>query len=157
MSSPLAPMTGFGDDTNTSIKFGILAPTGEIPLWELEPRINKFPIPHSNRTVTQYGGLGLWSVTFDVDLDTDTELTMLQSIQGQQATLRYQYRVTNNPGGIVEHIFGTSYVVLSDTLLDRVQRPVRSPDGSCMASVTFTRTADPSSYYGFATYGEPEE
>lgn len=157
MSSPLAPFTGFGDDTNSSIKFGILAPGGEVPLWELEPRVSKMPIPHSNRTTTQYGGLGEWSVSFQVDVDTTDALVMLQQLQGQQATLRYQYRITNNPGGTVATIGSVTYVVLSETLLDRVSQVTRDVGDTCTATLTFTRTADPSSYYGFALYGEPEE
>lgn len=156
MSSPIAPFTGFGDDTNTAIKFGILAPGGVVPLWELQPRVNVFPVLHSNRTITQYGGLGLWSVTFDVDVDTTDALTLLQMLQGQQATLRYQYRVTNNPGGTVATIQDITYVVLPDTLLAGVGAITRLVDDTCTASLTFTRPADESAYYGFALYGEDE-
>jgi hypothetical protein len=157
MSSPYAPFTGFGDDTNSSVKFGIMLPADEVPLWELEPRLSKFAIPHSNRTTTQYGGLGEWSVSFVVDIDTTDALVMLQQLQGQQATLRYQYRITNNPGGDVETIGNVTYVVLPETLLDNVSRVTRDVGDTCTATLTFTRTADPSSYYGFALYGEPEE
>ena len=153
----LAPFTGFGDDTNTSVKFGIFAPGGDVPLWDVEPRGVKIPIPHSNRTVIQSTGLGEWSVTFRVDLATTTDLEMLQALQYQRATLRYQHRITNNPGGTVATLQGVSYVVLPDTLLDRVSRVSREVEGSCEADLTFTRPAEASAYYGFAYYSEPDE
>jgi hypothetical protein len=152
----LAPFTGFGDDTNISLKFGILAPGGIVPLWTLDPRISSMPIPHSNRTVKQYGGLGEWSVTFSVDIETTQDLEMLQMLQGLTATLRYQHGVTNRPGGTVSTIQDVSYVILPDTFLARVSNESRLVDDTCEASVTFTRPAEASPYYGFAIYAEDE-
>ena len=126
----LSPFTGFGDDTNTSVKFSISAPGGVVPLWTLEPRGTKLPVPHSNRTIIQASGLGEWSVTFRVEVDTTDELELLQALQYQRATLRYRHRVTNNPGGTITTLQGVSYVVLPDTLLDRVSNETREVEGS---------------------------
>jgi hypothetical protein len=103
----------------------------------------------SNRVITQYGGLGLWSVTFDAYFDTSEELVSIQLLQGQRAALRYQYRTTNNPGGTTTDILDTTYIVLADTLLSNVSAIERDIDGSCTAKLSFTRSVDPSDYVGW--------
>ena len=156
MAETRAPFTGFGDDTNTSVKFAILAPDGRMPNWQGEARVNKFPIPHSARTVSQYGGRGEWSLTFRAYFDTIGELELLDELQGTRHTLRYLSGVTKRAGGTVVTLQGIQYLELSDTMLDAVTDEMYEVDGTCEATLTFSRAAELSAYYGFAVYAEDE-
>lgn len=154
MADLLAPFTGFGDDTNTSVKFGILAPDGRVPNWSGGPRLRQHAIANSDRTVTQQTGRDPWRVTFRVEFATIAELELMDDLQGTRATLRYQHGFTKRTGGTVTNLAGINYLVLPDTLLERVDNELYEVDGHCEADLTFSRAGASSAYYGFATYAE---
>ncbi len=150
----LAPFTGFGDDTNASIKFTIWAPSGRTANWQGGARLNTFAIPHSNRTITQHSGMNEWTISLPVLVDSVEDLDMLDALQGRRATLRYERVLTKRVGGTIENMQGVSYLTLPDTLLVQLSGESYEPDGPCEAVLTFSRPVEPSSYYGFAVYGE---
>lgn len=152
----LAPFTGFGNDTNSSVKFGILAPDGRVPNWSGGPRLHRLTVPHSDRTVTQNGGRDPWVVTFRCLFDTIADLELVDQLQGTRATLRYQAGMTKRAGGTVTTLQGVSYLVLPETMLDRISDETYEADGQCEATLTFSRAGESSAYYGFATYAEDD-
>jgi hypothetical protein len=148
------PFTGFGDDTNTSIKFGIRAVGGVTPDWEGGKRINQFEIPNSDRTVTQIGGAKPQDVTFEVLVGSRADIQMLKNLIGVRATLRYLRGITTDEGGTVRTYLGTQYLELPNALLMKVAKVVNLRDGRSLAELTFQRAGDSSAYYGFSTYAE---
>lgn len=152
-----APFTGFGDDTSTSVKFGILAPTGRVPNWSGGPKLTKLDIPHSDSLILQNGGRGEWSVSFRAYFDSIDDLELMDALQGTRQTLRYQAGFTKRAGGTVETLLGVSYLVLPNTLLDRIAEEdyeIDGINGPCEATLTFSRTGESTAYYGFSTYAE---
>lgn len=156
MADVLAPFTGFGDDTNTSVKFGILAErgTGTVPNWNGGPRLRQWAIANSDRTITQQTGRDPWRVTFRVEFESIAEMELMDNLQGTRATLRYQHGMTKTAGGTVATLAGVTYLILPDTLLERLEDETYEVDGHCEAAVTFSRSGESSAYYGFAVYGE---
>ncbi len=150
------PFVGFGDATNSSIKFQVVSKGGTVADWEGGPRMKQFPVANSDRTITQVTGRDPWEITVTLLLDTQTDLELLDGLQGQRATLRILADTTRNAGGTVETLQGIRYLTLPDTLLMEVSTITRYPSGQRTADATFQRSATSDAYYGFATYGEPE-
>ena len=148
-------MTGFGDGTNSSVKFQLVSDRGVIADWAYTPTINEHPIPHSGRVVTQYSGQRALELETGLLFDDPRQFDIFNALQGQQATLRYAYGLTGNAGGTaVAGLGGVLYLTLPETLLFRVVKVKRYRDGHVACTATFKRTVDPSAYYGFALYGE---
>ena len=156
--SHIDPFTGFGDDTNTSVKFGIRAERGVTPDWDGgEATITQWLIPNSNgRQVTQVSTAKPTTVTFEVLVGSRSDMQMLKSLAatGTRATLRYLRGITTDNGGIVRTYLGTSYLELPNTLLMKVKTVSNLRDGRSIAELTFQRAGDSSAYYGFSTYAE---
>jgi hypothetical protein len=151
----LAPWTGFGDETNTSIKFGILAPDGRVPNWSGGPKLTQLDIPHSDSQIIQNGGRRPWVVTFRCYFDTIEDMEMMDALQGTRQTLRYLAGVTKKAGGYIETApHGVSYLVLPDTLLVSMSDETYEVEGSCEATLTFSRAGASTAYYGFSVYAE---
>jgi hypothetical protein len=155
----IEPFTGYGDDTNSSIKFGIMFDDDYIADWEGgDPILSKHPIANSNRNVTQYHGRTPYTMTCLVTLANKNDLMLLWSVSGTPATLRYKWGVTVDAGGEKVPIGDDDYLVLPGTILEQV-KPVRNTGvvgEEKMAYLTFTRPAEESDYYGFALYGEDD-
>lgn len=151
------PFSGFGDDTNSSVKFSLVSDRGVIADWAYTPTINEHAIPHSGRVVTQYGGQRALELETGLLFDDPHSFDIFNALQGQQATLRYAYGLTSDAGGTaVAGLGGVLYLTLPETLLFRVAKVRRYRDGHVACSATFKRTVEPSAYYGFALYGEDE-
>lgn len=160
MSSLLAPFTGFGATTNTSVKFGILLPGGAndtLPQWSGGPRLNQFTIRHSSRVVTQTDGRDPYTVTWRLWFDDVESLEALDALQGTRATLWYTERLTKRIGGEVVNLAGHDYLQLTDVLLVRIdpRSEVRHVDGSCEATVTFQRAYHEPAAPSFGPYPDP--
>lgn len=154
-----SPFTGFGDDPNTSIKFGWRRTSGQLPDWEGGPKLNTFAIANSDREVTQYGGRTPWSITVRLWFANRDDLDAMDALQGRRATLRYLYGMTKRAGGEPETILGTRYLVLPDTMLMRLEALDHDgvATGPREAMATFRRQYDGSGdAYGFAVYSEDE-
>lgn len=152
----LSPFTGFGDDTNTSVKFSIGYVSDRIPDWSGGPRLVQHPVLHSNRTITQFGGRDPWTVTFRLWFGSIADLEALDALQGLRSTLRYRANLTRRVGGTTAMLGDVSYLVLPETLLLAVGDVEIEVDGTCEATVTFQRAGDGSAYYEYAVYGEDE-
>lgn len=151
------PLTGFGDETNTSVKFQLVADRGIMPDWETPARIAQLPIVHGG-TVTQYGGMQEATLEAKLLFDRIEDYDIFRSLQGQQATLRYVAGITDDLDGTrVAGPGGTLYLTLPDTLLKSVTKGRRRRNAPSECTAVFGRTIAPSAYYGFALYSEPEE
>jgi hypothetical protein len=156
LDTSIAPFTGFGDDANSSIKFGIDV-TGQdtVPNWTGgEPDLTTHRVRNSSDVITQLHGreprtltLRLWFASLD-------DLEALEGVQGAQATLRYLWGITSRAGGTKETRGAHSYLVLPETLLARVTDQRTYIGGTAEAVATFQRAVGAASYYGFAVYAE---
>jgi hypothetical protein len=144
-----APLTGFGDDTNSSIKFGLLFPEGRYPDWTGGPRLAQFSIPHSDRTTTQYLGRDPWTITLHCYFPTLTNLELLDGVQGARQTLRIKAGLTRTAGGTIETLQDVQYLILPETLLLSISNSMIDLNGFAEADVTFQRPATASTYSGF--------
>ena len=148
------PFVGFGDDTNSSIKFQVVAAGGKVADWSGGPRMQQFPVANSDRTITQVTGRDPWEITLTLLLDSATDIELLDGVQGQRATLRILFGVTKTVGGTVETLQGIRYLKLPDTLLMKVGKITRYPSGQRTADATFQRAGVSSTYVGFPSTGE---
>ncbi len=153
--SDFAPFTGFGDDTNSSVKFGILFDGDTLPNWTGGPRISQWAVANSDRTITQVNGRDPWTITLSLEFERVADLELMDGVQGVRATLRYLAGITKSVGGTVEVLIGDRYLVLPDTLLMGLSNESIEVDGICNAEATFQRSASTDTYLGFAgTTGE---
>lgn len=152
------PFVGFGDDTNSSIKFQLVHDRGKLGDWSGGPRMVQHKPVLSSRTVTQSWGRDPWQATFLLLFDRIADYELLDAVQGQRATLRILASVTKTAGGtVVPGLGGTRYLTLPDTLLLKLDdEVVYLRGGYCRAKATFQRAATGDSYYGFATYAEDD-
>lgn len=146
---PVAPLTGFGNDTNSSIKFGLVFPNGSYPDWQGGPRLAQFAIPHSDRTTTQYLGRDPWTITLRCHFRDVAHLELLDGVQGARATLRIKAGLTRTAGGTIQTLQDVQYLVLPETLLLSLTNAVIDLTGYCEADATFQRPATASTYTGF--------
>lgn len=147
------PFTGFGDDTNTAVKFGIRAVGGVTPDWDGgEATITQW----YHIGVTQIGPPKPTEVTFEVLVDSRADMQLLKELAatGTRATLRYLRGITTDTGGTVATYLGTQYLELPDTLLMKAEVVSNYRDGRSIAELTFQRDGVDAAYYGFARYGE---
>lgn len=151
--SDFAPFTGFGNDTNSSVKFGILFDGNTLPNWTGGPRISQWAVANSDRTITQVNGRDPWTITLSLEFERVADLELLDGLQGQRATLRYIAGITKTVGGTVETLQGTRYLTLPDTLLLGITNDVIEVDGTCTCDATFQRSASTDTYIGFANTG----
>ncbi len=151
------PFVGFGDATNSSIKFQVASDGGTVADWAGGgPRMRQMDVANSDRTITQVTGRNPREITLRLLLDSATELELLDGVQGQRATLRILAGTTRTAGGTVETLLGIRYLKLPETLLMEVGEVKRYPSGQRTAEATFQRAGVSGSYYGFAVYTEPE-
>lgn len=151
-----APFTGWGDDTNTSIKFGILTPDGRVPNWSGGSKLNRLEIPHSDSEILQNGGRDPWFVTFRAYFDSIDDMEMMDQLQGTRQTLRYTAGLTKKAGGTVQVLGETSYLILPNTMLDRISDELYEIEGAAEATLTFSRSGASTAYYGFSVYAEDD-
>ncbi len=151
-----ALLTGFGDDTHTSVKFRILLPTNRTPDWRGAPRISQFDIPHSDRTVTQFRGRSPMEITFRLWLETIDDLDFLDGLLGTRQTLRYVAGITKKMNGTIETLGDTKYLNLPNTMLLDLGEPSIQVGGVSEVDATFQRAGESSAYYGFAVYAEDD-
>ncbi len=148
------PFVGFGDATNSSIKFQVVSDGGTVADWAGGPRMRQLEVANSDRTITQVHGRNPWEITLRLLLDSATELELLDGVQGQRATLRILAGTTRTAGGTVETLLGIRYLKLPETLLMEVGEVMRYPSGQRTAEATFQRAGVSSTYIGFADTGE---
>lgn len=146
-----APFTGFGDDTNHSVKFTIEHPEQKFPQWQGGPRLGSIEIPNSDRTIVQNMGRTPRVVTWLLSFATLEDAALMDSLQGTAHTLRYLYGITLPVGGTHEVIAGIEYLKLPDTLLVGLTSPAED-NGYWEAVATFQRTDTIGDVYGFARY-----
>lgn len=151
-----APFTGFGDDTNSSVKFTILYDGRVVPWWQGgQPEIQQWKVVNGGgRTITQVGDPDPWIITLALEFEDRADYHLLEAVGGLRATLRYRFGITNDAGGTVQTLQGVRYLTLPDTLLMGLSKAEGEPDGVCTADATFQRPASSDSYYGFSTYAE---
>jgi hypothetical protein len=152
------PLTGFGDDTNASIKFMLIRypnrddehawTGGEADITFHRPR-------NSSDEIQQYHGR--LALTFTTRLwfrDMDA-LEAMSGVRGRAATLRYAWGITLRAGGEKATLAdGRSYLVLPNTTLVSLTG-IQTPRGRLPeATATFRRAVGASDYYGFAVYAE---
>ncbi len=152
------PFVGFGNATNSSVKFQVVAEGGRVAEWSGgEPEINQLKVVNSGgRTITQIGEPEPYEIDLQLIFDTKAEYALLRAVQGVRATLRLLYGVTEDLDGTVQTLLGTRYLVLPDTMLMTVTNATRYPSGQRVAEATFQRSASIDSYIGFADTGEDE-
>jgi len=113
----ISPFTGYGDDPNTSVKFGLRRINGAMPDWQGGPKLTFHAIVNSDREVSQYHGRTPWTITLRLRFADRAALEAMDALQGRRATLRYLFGLTKRAGGHAETILGTRYLVLPETLL----------------------------------------
>jgi hypothetical protein len=154
--SALSPFTGFGDDTNTSVKFGLQRANGRLPDWEGGPKLTFHDIANSDRQVTQRHGRTPWSITIKLWFGHPDDLEAMDALQDQRATLRYLYGLTKRAGGTPETILGTRYLALPNTMLISLE-PLDHDGvatGPREAMATFRRAYSGGDTFGFARFAE---
>ena len=125
--------------------------------WNSKPRLSQFPIPHSNRVVTQYRGLDPEEITLRLMFASIGDYAFFKALRGTRHTLRYLWGLTDPMDGTCETLQGIQYLTLPDTLLESVDKIERRLRGPVIVDATFQRTAEESAYYGFAIYAEDPE
>lgn len=149
---PIAPYTGFGDEPNYAIKFGLRRVNGRLPDWNSPVRKTTHEIVNSSETVHQYGGRDDWAIRLPIWLASLDDLELLDAQVGRQSTLRYLWGLTKRAGGVKQTIGPYDYLILPDTSLDALvvdESTVRS-DGRRDAVATFTRAYTVNTYLGYA-------
>ncbi len=136
------PFVGFGDATNSSVKFQVVSDGGTVADWAGSPRMRQLEVANSDRTITQVHGRNPWEITLRLLLDSATELELLDGVQGQRATLRILAGTTRTAGGTVETLLGVRYLNLPETLLMEVGEVTRYPAGQRTCDATFQRSAE---------------
>jgi hypothetical protein len=154
----LSPFTGFGDDINASIKFGILAPSGRMPNWTGGgATINRFRILHSNDVIKQYGGRDERVLVARLRFAAWDALEALDLVVGREATLRLPWGVTARAGGTQQVIADVAYLTLPGTELGELTEQKRYRDGTAIATATFRRPVGVGTLYDYAHYAEGDE
>lgn len=157
--SDLHPFTGFGDDTNSSVKFTPLLGRNGFPDWEGgDPRMEQRPIVLSSRTNTQVWGYDPYVITIHVEFANRTAVDLMRAVRGTRATLRYIDGITTRiDGAVVPGLGGVKYLTFPDTLLLKMAGVVNVVDDIWEADLTFQRAATGDSYVGFSSTGEDDE
>ena len=132
----LAPYTGFGDDANTSVKFGVLA-RGKVADWTGgNPRISTKRIAGGG-VKYRITGTEPYTITLTLRFERTADLAALEALQGTTATLRYLYGITKPLGGAYEYRNGTAYLAIPGVRLMSVTGTEIYRDGSAVATATF--------------------
>jgi surface antigen len=135
----LSPFTGFGDDPNWSVKFGIRRNGDNLPDWTSKPRLAQHALATGNGTITQRRGRDPWEITFRLWLPSADDLDRLDAMVGRRATLRYLGTLTKTAGGLRETIEDRTYLVYPQTLLLGLADVDIRPGGLCEVTATFQR------------------
>lgn len=150
------PFSGFGDDTNTSVKFITITKLHDpIPDWEGGDRNLSDHDIGNGLQVTQRHGWKPWLLTMRLWFEAPGDLALMASLQGEAATLRYRWGLTKQVDGTKQTLVDRDYLVLPDTMLLTL-KPVREGGvvtGVPEALATFRRTYVPSPYVGFTVVG----
>ena len=132
----LAPYTGFGDDANTSVKFGVLA-KGRVAEWSGgQQRITTKKIAGGG-VKYRITGRDPYTITLPLRFESTADLAALEALQGTTATLRYLYGITKPLHGTYEYRMGTAYLAIPGVRLLRVEDTEVFRNGACGASATF--------------------
>ena len=151
------PFVGFGDDTNSSVKFQVVHSRGGVATWDGGDRkLNMFDIG-GGQAVVQRGANQPWTIKLRLLFESLDALELLQTLQGESATLRILWGITTRAGGTKwTDITGTSYLVLPDTILLDLTDQKYHLSGPCEATAMFWRPYVASPYVGF-TLLSPED
>lgn len=156
MANRPAPLTGFGDDQATSVKFITITGYQDAqPDWEGGDRELSYHDVGGGVQHTQRHGWKPWTLTMRLWFETPGDFALMASLQGEPATLRYRWGLTKQLDGTKATIIDTDYLVLPDTLLVSL-RPVMGSGvvpGVPEALATFRRTYVPSPFVGFTIVG----
>lgn len=131
------PFTGFGNATNSSVKFQIRAESGRMPAWTNRSRAVTLQIPGGEDVTQNPAGPILWETTINVLLPSSGDLQLLYGLQAQRATLRYLFGIGMRLDGTVRTYFGTPYLELASTKLVSVKTISEHRDGRAIADLTF--------------------
>lgn len=118
-----APYTGFGDATNTSVKFTTIRRLGEHRAnWSSTPRLVQEPVAVSTtRVITQTIGRSPYEIGLTLWLPTLEALAHLDALQGTRATLWLKWDLAKPIGADHARLDdGVDYAVYTDTLLLRL-------------------------------------
>jgi len=138
-SNTLSPFTGFGDDPNWSVKFGVRKDRARLADWESGLRMARLPLATGNGEITQRRGRDPWTLTWRLWFATVEDLDRLDAMVGRRATLRYRSNLTKRGGGSLQTIEDRTYLVFPGTMLIELTDIEVAPDGRCEATATFTR------------------
>ncbi len=152
--SMIDPFTGFGDDTNSSVKFQMQSDRGRVPNWTSTAQLKQFMIPNSDRTITQRLGRDPWVMTCKLLFASIDDLELFDVLQGQRSTLRYVAHITSRAGGTVETLLSTQYLRLPETLLKDAKTEATYRSGQFTVAATFERAYSGGDTYGFARFAE---
>lgn len=146
--------TGFGDNPETSVKFGLLLDDQQMADWEGEAKLSFHDIANSDKTVVQYHGRGPVTLEVNLEFASLVDYEMLDALVGHHATLRYMWGATKSVGGYKETRNFFDYLVLPDTLLLSLSSSYNSTVlGDAREAVAiFWRPYTSSDYYDFAVY-----
>lgn len=155
------PKTGFGDDTFSSAKFGILYSKDEFPQWESELSRQSFDMATITtggvRRVSQIMGRLPATVSWNLYFESLRDYDYMDAFVGTRETLRYTYGITSNLDGRLETISGHDYLALPETLLLGLSNPVIAVGGRVEAVATFERAVGDRSYFGVTRFSEDPE
>lgn len=135
----VSPLTGFGDTTQVSAKFGILHPDQMFPQWTSAASVSQHKIHNSNKTVIQYHGRELAMVSLRLWFSSIEQLMRLDDLVGQTSTLRYRAGLGKTVGGYRKAEGGVDYLVLENTTLLSLSDEQYEIDGACEATAVFAR------------------
>lgn len=147
--------TGFGDNPETSVKFGLLLDgSQQMADWEGEAKISFHDIANSDKTVTQYHGRGPVTLEVELEFESLVDYESLDALIGHYATLRYAWGTTKSVGGYKETRNFFDYLVLPDTMLLSLSSSYNTTvvGDARQAMAIFWRPYASSDYYDFAVY-----
>lgn len=142
MSVRTEAFTGFGDDPNWSVKFGVQGQPGAERDWSSGPRVAEHVPATGNRTIRQRRGRDPWTIELELLFDDSDALEAMDALVGQKATLRLPWGHTKRVGGTLEVIGSEQYLTLPDTYLaslDRHTGYISYPGGMRRAIAVFKR------------------
>ena len=138
-----APYTGFGDDPNTAVKFGIRRSNQyTAPDWSGGPRETVKRIPGSSRVNIRTTGRDPYTVSFRLHFQTHDEFERFNALQGTTATLRYPWGVTKTVGGTYDYRAGVAYLAIPGVRLMSLTDEEIGPEYA-EVTATFMKEAAP--------------
>lgn len=144
-SQSLSSFTGFGDDPNWSVKFGIRRKGSTLPDWDSKARRAQLVPATGNDIITQVRGRDPWVGSFRIWSPCAEDLDRLDAMINTRATLRYVAGRSRRAGGSVQTIEDRQYLVYPGTMLMDLTEVDQEPNGQWEATAAFMRpyTAPP--------------